>query len=191
MKRLQLKRLMFLWAIALAATILVAYLLARNTTPPMLMRAGIPYAIPRNPPIKVSFLSRERAADGTRVARFSISNHTARAVEYEADASSQPRYSVLQLTGVSTNGGKVYYNITNHNSGGVGGLKSLKPGASVICLVRIPPGATNEMVLLHYMPRQPLADRLNSLCRAARLSFGVGRHDESYPLWEPFEAVGR
>ncbi len=199
MRRLKAKHLVLLVVSLLAATLLAAYLLM-GSAPHTLVRGGIPYHMPETPPITVSFVSLDKQADGTRVACFSMSNHTARPVDYMTEASSQPRSSVLQSTGIFTNAStvngrtiyRVYQGITNHNSSPpLGPVRSLRPGASVTCSVRIPQGVTNEMVLLHYIPRQTLGDILRWAGRAARLSVPVRQYEESYPLWEPFESVAK
>jgi hypothetical protein len=175
-----------------AASVLLTYLLPRQSRPPMVEHAGIHFRMPRNPPITVSFLGLDRQADGARTARFSMSNHTGKPVEYWEDASSRPRYDLWQLLGCSTNGGNVYFNITNHNSGGMRASRTLGPGAGVTCVVHIPPGVTNELVMLHYMPQRTLKDALanavNRVLRAVGTGYSIGqRAEESYPLWEPFE----
>ena len=86
----------------------------------MVEHAGIHFRVPRNPPITVSFLGLDMEANGARTARFSMSNHTAKPVDYPEDASSRPRYDVLELMGSSTNAGNVYYNVTNPHGGGGG-----------------------------------------------------------------------
>ncbi len=198
MTRFRAGHLVLLVAGLLTATLVVAYLLIRSAAPPTLVRGGIPYRMPKTPPITVSFVSLDSQADGTRVACFSMSNHTAKPVDYITEASSQPRCSLLQSTGIFTNvstvNGRtiyhVYQAITNHNSSArMGPIRSLQPGASVTCSVRIPQGVTNEMVLLHYIPRQTLADILRRMGQVARLSVPVRENEESYPIWEPFEGA--